>query len=67
MARGRAVACWGTNGERQVARIRGLYVRAILRQDISWFDLQSRGQTAALVNDVLMTLQVRECGRWGDT
>ena len=31
---------WGVNGERQMARIRGHYVKSILRQDISWFDLQ---------------------------
>ena len=32
------VACWVITGERQAARIRGLYLKAILRQDISFFD-----------------------------
>ncbi|XP_020098154.1 ABC transporter B family member 4-like isoform X1 [Ananas comosus] len=32
------VACWMVTGERQAARIRGLYLKAILRQDIAFFD-----------------------------
>ncbi|KAK7259123.1 hypothetical protein RIF29_24721 [Crotalaria pallida] len=32
------VACWMATGERQAARIRGLYLKTILRQDISFFD-----------------------------
>ncbi len=28
-------------GERQAARIRGLYLEAILRQDITFFDLET--------------------------
>nr|KYP57754.1 ABC transporter B family member 4 [Cajanus cajan] len=32
------VSCWVITGERQAARIRGLYLKAILRQDISFFD-----------------------------
>ncbi|KAL2338871.1 hypothetical protein Fmac_013317 [Flemingia macrophylla] len=32
------VACWVITGERQAARIRDLYLKAILRQDISFFD-----------------------------
>ncbi|XP_027368719.1 ABC transporter B family member 4-like [Abrus precatorius] len=32
------VACWVATGERQASRIRGLYLKAILRQDISFFD-----------------------------
>ncbi|XP_020228104.2 ABC transporter B family member 4-like [Cajanus cajan] len=35
------VACWVTTGERQAARIRGLYLKAILRQDISFFDKET--------------------------
>ncbi|KAG5019779.1 hypothetical protein JHK87_015634 [Glycine soja] len=35
------VACWVSTGERQAARIRGLYLRAILRQDISFFDKET--------------------------
>ncbi|RLM99973.1 ABC transporter B family member 11-like isoform X2 [Panicum miliaceum] len=32
------VACWMIIGERQAARIRGLYLEAVLRQDIAFFD-----------------------------
>ncbi|CAN6341211.1 unnamed protein product [Urochloa humidicola] len=32
------VACWMITGERQAARIRGLYLGAVLRQDIAFFD-----------------------------
>lgn len=32
------VSCWMITGERQSARIRRLYLKAILRQDIAYFD-----------------------------
>ncbi|PAN17166.1 hypothetical protein PAHAL_3G110300 [Panicum hallii] len=32
------VACWMITGERQAARIRNLYLRTILRQEIAFFD-----------------------------
>jgi ATP-binding cassette subfamily B (MDR/TAP) protein 1 len=51
------VAGWGMNGERQVMRIRALYVKAILRQDIAWFDTQTRGQTASMVSELTSALQ----------
>ncbi|XP_022639724.1 ABC transporter B family member 4 isoform X2 [Vigna radiata var. radiata] len=35
------VSCWVITGERQAARIRGLYLKAILRQDISFFDKET--------------------------
>ncbi|XP_061354692.1 ABC transporter B family member 4-like isoform X2 [Gastrolobium bilobum] len=35
------VACWVITGERQSARIRGLYLKAILRQDVSFFDKET--------------------------
>ncbi|KAJ4967037.1 hypothetical protein NE237_018886 [Protea cynaroides] len=35
------VACWMVTGERQAARIRYLYLRNILRQDISFFDKET--------------------------
>ncbi|XP_073227032.1 ABC transporter B family member 11-like [Cicer arietinum] len=35
------VACWMITGERQAARIRALYLKAILRQDISFFDKET--------------------------
>ncbi|CAN6445538.1 unnamed protein product [Victoria cruziana] len=35
------VTCWMITGERQAARIRGLYLSNILRQDIAFFDLET--------------------------
>ncbi|KAI9197883.1 hypothetical protein LWI28_006057 [Acer negundo] len=35
------VACWMVTGERQAARIRGLYLKTILRQDIAFFDTET--------------------------
>ncbi|OIW13445.1 hypothetical protein TanjilG_05335 [Lupinus angustifolius] len=35
------VACWMATGEIQAARIRGLYLKTILRQDISFFDMET--------------------------
>ncbi|KAG2407375.1 ABC transporter B family member 11 [Vigna angularis] len=35
------VSCWVITGERQAARIRGLYLKAILRQDIIFFDKET--------------------------
>jgi ATP-binding cassette subfamily B (MDR/TAP) protein 1 len=34
------VACWTITGERQATRIRSLYLKSVLRQDISFFDLE---------------------------
>uniref|UniRef100_A0A0D9YA28 MDR-like ABC transporter n=1 Tax=Oryza glumipatula TaxID=40148 RepID=A0A0D9YA28_9ORYZ len=39
------VSCWTITGERQATRIRALYLKAILRQDIAFFDKEmSTGQ-----------------------
>lgn len=39
------VLCWTITGERQAAKIRALYLKAILRQDIAFFDMEmSAGQ-----------------------
>jgi len=35
------VTCWIVTGERQSARIRGLYLKTILRQDITFFDTET--------------------------
>ncbi|XP_015582280.1 ABC transporter B family member 9 isoform X1 [Ricinus communis] len=35
-------SCWLTTGERQSVRIRGLYLKTILRQDIAFFDTELR-------------------------
>ncbi|CAM8985498.1 unnamed protein product [Rhodiola kirilowii] len=35
------VSCWMATGERQVTRIRSLYLKALLRQDIGFFDTET--------------------------
>uniref|UniRef100_A0A5B7B9Y0 Putative ABC transporter B family member 9-like isoform X1 n=1 Tax=Davidia involucrata TaxID=16924 RepID=A0A5B7B9Y0_DAVIN len=35
------VVCWMVTGERQATRIRGLYLKTILRQDIAFFDTET--------------------------
>ncbi|KAI4295364.1 hypothetical protein L6164_035417 [Bauhinia variegata] len=35
------VSCWMVTGERQATRIRGLYLKTILRQDIAFFDVET--------------------------
>ncbi|KAL4199105.1 hypothetical protein AMTRI_Chr03g143190 [Amborella trichopoda] len=35
------VACWMITGERQATRIRGLYLKTILRQDVAFFDKET--------------------------
>jgi ABC-type multidrug transport system fused ATPase/permease subunit len=35
------VACWMVTGERQASRIRNLYLKTILRQDIAFFDTET--------------------------
>ncbi|XP_052174976.1 ABC transporter B family member 11-like [Diospyros lotus] len=35
------VACWMVTGERQAARIRSLYLKTIIRQDIAFFDKET--------------------------
>ena len=35
------VSCWIVAGERQSARIRSLYLKTILRQDASFFDMET--------------------------
>ncbi|EAZ13201.1 hypothetical protein OsJ_03121 [Oryza sativa Japonica Group] len=34
------VACWTMTGERQATRIRSLYLKSVLRQDIAFFDVE---------------------------
>ncbi|KAI3523832.1 hypothetical protein L1887_02272 [Cichorium endivia] len=36
------VVCWMVTGERQAARLRSLYLKTILRQDVGFFDQESK-------------------------
>ena len=54
------VSCWMCTGERQAGRIRAKYLRAILRQDVAYFE-RGQGSTAEVVNNVSAdTLLVQE-------
>ncbi|KAI8081656.1 P-loop containing nucleoside triphosphate hydrolase protein [Halteromyces radiatus] len=47
--------CWVLSGENQTRRIRLAYVHAVLRQDMSWFDIAGEGSlTTRLVADTQM-------------
>lgn len=35
------VCCWMVTGERQASRIRALYLKTLLRQEIAYFDTQT--------------------------
>ncbi|KAL3678872.1 hypothetical protein R1sor_021828 [Riccia sorocarpa] len=52
------VAGWMITGERQSSRIRGLYLKAILRQDISFFDTEvSSGDVISRMSDDTVLIQ----------
>ena len=50
------VACWMHTGERQAAKMRMAYLRAMLNQDISLFDTEaSTGEViSAITSDILV-------------
>ncbi|KAJ2726755.1 hypothetical protein GGI07_000266, partial [Coemansia sp. Benny D115] len=46
-------ACWAVSAENQGLRIRKLYYKSIMRQDIGWFDTVKTGElTTRITNDV---------------
>lgn len=50
------VAAWMQTGERQAARIRVLYLKSMLKQDISYFDVGARtGEVvSSIASDTLL-------------
>ncbi|KAF8670749.1 hypothetical protein HU200_050414 [Digitaria exilis] len=50
------ISCWTITGERQAARLRAMYLKAILRQDIAFFDMEmSTGQvTERMAGDTFL-------------
>ncbi|KAJ7520451.1 hypothetical protein O6H91_19G006400 [Diphasiastrum complanatum] len=50
------VASWMCTGERQATRIRGMYLKAILRQDITFFDVETnmREVTGTMSRDTIL-------------
>ncbi|KAJ3670707.1 hypothetical protein LUZ60_008133 [Juncus effusus] len=52
------VSCWMITGERQAAQIRGMYLEAILRQDIGFFDKElTTGQVVERMSGDTVFLQ----------
>eukprot|EP00897_Mesotaenium_endlicherianum_P002209 jgi/Mesen1/2015/ME000148S01116 len=52
------MACWMLTGERQSARIREMFLRATLRQDISFFDLEtSTGEVVGRMSGDIFLVQ----------
>ncbi|KAL5223155.1 hypothetical protein ABZP36_027868 [Zizania latifolia] len=52
------VSCWTMTGERQSARIRSLYLEAILRQDIAFFDVEmTTGEAASRMSADTVLIQ----------
>ncbi len=52
------VACWMQTGERQSARIRTKYLRAMLAQDIAFFDKDaSTGEIVSRISNDTLVVQ----------
>ena len=53
--------CWTRTGERQATRLRATYLKAVLRQDLGYFDLQTNGISEVITsisNDSLLIQDV---------
>lgn len=58
-------AFWVISGERQIQTIRRLYLHAIYRQDMSWFDAAEEGSlTTRLATDIQMVQEVYLFPQW---
>ncbi|OQR90269.1 ATP-binding Cassette (ABC) Superfamily [Achlya hypogyna] len=51
------VACWSISASRQGKRIKYEYIRAILRQEIGWFDVNKPMELATKVADTSLIIQ----------
>ncbi|CAK4101791.1 unnamed protein product [Aphanomyces euteiches] len=51
------IACWSIAASRQAKRLRNEYARAILRQEIGWFDVHDPMQLATRVADTTLLVQ----------
>lgn len=62
------VSCWTLTAERQVSRLKVLYLRSTVRQDVSFFDTEvNTGEVIAKMSGDIFVIQdamgekVREC------
>jgi len=51
------VSCWMVTGERQAARIRGMYLKTILKQDITFFDTETSGEVIGRISGDTILIQ----------
>lgn len=52
------MACWIVTAERQAARIRSLYLKNILRQDVTFFDVETNtGEVIARMSGDTILIQ----------
>lgn len=52
------VACWMVTGERQAAKIRALYLKSILQQEIAYFDKEvSTGEVIGRMSGDTIVIQ----------
>ena len=55
------VACLNYSAERQVLRVRKEFFRAVLRQDLAWYDTATTAEFATRMTEDLNKLQVEFC------
>jgi len=60
------VACWSISGERQTQKLRDLYVKAILSQEIGWFDTCGAGELSTKVAELAGKVQDGSGRKIGD-
>eukprot|EP00639_Heterosigma_akashiwo_P034045 CAMPEP_0194736498 /NCGR_PEP_ID=MMETSP0296-20130528/77577_1 /TAXON_ID=39354 /ORGANISM="Heterosigma akashiwo, Strain CCMP2393" /LENGTH=256 /DNA_ID=CAMNT_0039646081 /DNA_START=44 /DNA_END=810 /DNA_ORIENTATION=+ len=60
------VLCFTLAGERQAQRLKELYVKAILRQDIAWFEVNSPAELSSRVNMTTFEIQDGIARKLGD-
>ena len=51
------VACWATSGQRQASSIRIAYFRALMRQEIGWYDKHQSGALSTQIAESLPKIQ----------
>lgn len=52
------MSCWTVTGERQSTRLRSLYLEAVLRQDIAFFDVEmTTGEAASRMSADTVLIQ----------
>ena len=65
------MSCWIQSGERQASRLRALYLAAILKQEVAFFDqAASSGEiVSAVTTDVVLVQEAiseKVGGRWSE-